>query len=206
MVTDIGNHSIILGQPWMFKHRVRIDYEHERLRFDAARCRSRCLVSKCPQDTQPSAAQPTTESCPPSSHRHQAKADSTVEHRLQPSPSSSRSLKPVLSTKHYYSQLTPKRKRQLQAPDSDLPLIAEPLSLSEPDDDLTLASNAGLSICCIRAAPLLNLAKKRTHEIFTVSIADINKALAPKVHTDLATKVPAEYHDLLDVFSKENSD
>ena len=97
-------------------------------------------------------------------------------------------------------------KRQLQAPDSDLPLIAEPLSLSEPDDDLTLASNAGLSICCIRAALLLNLAKKRGHEIFAVSIADIDKALAPKVHTDPATKVPAEYHDLLDVFSKENSD
>ncbi|KAF2741581.1 hypothetical protein M011DRAFT_391014, partial [Sporormia fimetaria CBS 119925] len=38
MVTDIGNHSIILGQSWMYRHRVRIDYDKERLRFEAPRC------------------------------------------------------------------------------------------------------------------------------------------------------------------------
>jgi hypothetical protein len=37
-------------------------------------------------------------------------------------------------------------------------------------------------------------------------IADIDKALAPKVYTNLATKVPKEYYDLLEVFSREASD
>jgi len=31
-------------------------------------------------------------------------------------------------------------------------------------------------------------------------MADIKKALAPKKHTNPATKVPVEYHDYLDIF------
>jgi len=36
--------------------------------------------------------------------------------------------------------------------------------------------------------------------IFTITIADIKKALALKKHTNPATKVPVEYYDYLDVF------
>jgi hypothetical protein len=45
------------------------------------------------------------------------------------------------------------------------------------------------------------LAWKPNHEIFSATIADINKALATKTYTNLKTKVPVEYYDLLHVFS-----
>ena len=42
--------------------------------------------------------------------------------------------------------------------------------------------------------------------IFIITIADIKKALAPKKHTNPATKVPVEYHKYLDVFSRKEAD
>ena len=38
-------------------------------------------------------------------------------------------------------------------------------------------------------------------EIFSISIRDIKKALAPKSTINLAKKLLLEYHDFLDVFS-----
>jgi hypothetical protein len=57
-----------------------------------------------------------------------------------------------------------------------------------------------LDICIIRATPLARLAKKPEHIIFTVTIADIKKALALKKHTNPTIKVLIEYYNLLDVF------
>jgi predicted aspartyl protease len=42
-VTNTGRHEIILGQPWMNKHRVNLDYANEKLLFTARRCTERCL-------------------------------------------------------------------------------------------------------------------------------------------------------------------
>ena len=57
-----------------------------------------------------------------------------------------------------------------------------------------------LDIYIIGATPLARLAKKPKHTIFTVTIANIKKALAPKRHTNPAIKVLVEYYNLLDVF------
>ena len=63
-----------------------------------------------------------------------------------------------------------------------------------------------LDICMIGAAPLTRLARKPDHELFAVSMEDIEKALAPKTYTDPATKLPKQYHDFLDVFSRKEAD
>jgi hypothetical protein len=63
-----------------------------------------------------------------------------------------------------------------------------------------------MDICLIGAAPLALLARKHEHEIFAVSIADIDKALSPKTYTDPTTKVPEEYHKHLRVFSRQEAD
>jgi hypothetical protein len=42
-VTNTGRHELILGQPWMNKHRVNLDYANEKLLFTARRCTERCL-------------------------------------------------------------------------------------------------------------------------------------------------------------------
>ncbi|KGO38465.1 hypothetical protein PEX1_010050 [Penicillium expansum] len=63
-----------------------------------------------------------------------------------------------------------------------------------------------LDICIIRVSPFLYLidkVRKRSGEftIFATLIADIEKALAPKIKIDPKEKLPLEYHDFLDVFS-----
>lgn len=62
----------------------------------------------------------------------------------------------------------------------------------------------------IGAAPFNMLVQPASHaqnmEIFSIPIYDIEKALASKSTTDLAKKLPTEYHDFLDVFSQANSD
>jgi hypothetical protein len=188
MVTDIGNHNIILGQSWMYKHRVSIDYDDEKLQFNAARCQTRCLIHSTTHPTSPKINE-----C----------------YSLPPSPRT-RSPKPSMPIHNRHSQLLPKMLQQLREPsESDTPSNDMGLcgmSSLEPSIHPELTPNTELNIYCIGAAPLVSLVKKRGHEIFAVSIADINKALEPKVYTDPATKVPPEYHDLLEVFSREDSD
>ena len=52
----------------------------------------------------------------------------------------------------------------------------------------------------IRVTLLIQLAKKPKYTIFAITIADINKALILKKHTDLAIKVLLEYHKHLIAF------
>jgi hypothetical protein len=42
--------------------------------------------------------------------------------------------------------------------------------------------------------------------VFTASIADINKALAVKQHTDLRKKIPACFHEWLDVTDRKRAE
>ena len=62
-----------------------------------------------------------------------------------------------------------------------------------------------LNIYCIGAALFISLARKRGYKICAVSIANIDKALAVKKYTNLLTKVPSKYYNLIDVFLQENS-
>ena len=63
-----------------------------------------------------------------------------------------------------------------------------------------------MDICHIGAALLMTLARRPEHEIFAVTMADIDMALATKTHADPKTKVPLDYHDLLHVFSRAEAD
>jgi RNase H-like domain found in reverse transcriptase/Reverse transcriptase (RNA-dependent DNA polymerase)/Integrase zinc binding domain/Integrase core domain/Chromo (CHRromatin Organisation MOdifier) domain/Aspartyl protease len=63
-----------------------------------------------------------------------------------------------------------------------------------------------LEIRQIRAEPFYMLARKRDHEIFAITMEDIEKALNPKPYVDPRPLVPEEYHDLIDVFEKRNAD
>ena len=63
-----------------------------------------------------------------------------------------------------------------------------------------------MDINYIGPAPFFMLAHRPNYEILAILIADIDKALAPKLETDPKTKVPAEYYDLLHVFSRAEAD
>ena len=61
--------------------------------------------------------------------------------------------------------------------------------------------------CALVSAPAFGHLLRKSHcdnsiEIFSASIADIDKMLKPKVLIDPHEKLPAEYHDYLDVFSR----
>ena len=58
----------------------------------------------------------------------------------------------------------------------------------------------------IGAVAFNHLAHKPHHDIFTVSLHDIEQALQPKVVTGPATILPTHYHEFLSVFSKANAD
>jgi len=88
----------------------------------------------------------------------------------------------------------------------DEPETPEDPTTTPRTDEPDITSAPSLNIYCIGAAPLLTLAKRPDHEIFAVTLADIDKALAPKTETDPSTKVPSEYHDLLHVFSRSDSE
>jgi hypothetical protein len=80
-------------------------------------------------------------------------------------------------------------------PEKFLPIgIADPVPKFKP-----------LDLCIIGAAPFSMLAKRDGVEVYAISIRDIEKALSLKEHIDPATKLPLEYHDLLDVFSKTDA-
>ena len=57
-----------------------------------------------------------------------------------------------------------------------------------------------LNIHIIGATPLVQLVKKPKYTIFTVTIADIKKALALKKYTDPAIKVLVYHYKHLNIF------
>ena len=71
-------------------------------------------------------------------------------------------------------------------------------------------NNKPLDLALIGGAPFIHLArsKKQRAEIFAISMRDIEYQLnnGIKPPTNPKTVIPAEYHDFLDVFSKDISD
>ena len=63
-----------------------------------------------------------------------------------------------------------------------------------------------LKVYAINSAPFVRLARKKNHTLFIVTLRNIEKALATKPSVDPATILSPEYHDFLDVFSREASD
>ena len=84
------------------------------------------------------------------------------------------------------------------------------ISSTVPDSKKKFAELPTIDISMIGAAPFNTLVQQASHakniEIFSISICNIEKALAPKSTTDPAKKLPTEYHDFLDVFSRADSD
>lgn len=93
-------------------------------------------------------------------------------------------------------QLDPKRSRLSIGP-FEIHAINE-LKRKHTTKDFRLISAAAFS--------LLARNKKRGVEIFTASLADIEKALAVKKYSDPRTKLPKHFHDFLDVFDRKEAD
>jgi len=60
-----------------------------------------------------------------------------------------------------------------------------------------------LKIYAINSASFLRLARKKNHDLFVIFMRNINKALKIMSFVDSATLLSLEYHNFLDVFSRE---
>jgi len=60
-----------------------------------------------------------------------------------------------------------------------------------------------LKIYVIDSASFLQLARKKNHDLFVIFMRDIDKALKITSFVDSVTLLLSEYHDFLDVFSRE---
>ena len=58
----------------------------------------------------------------------------------------------------------------------------------------------------IGSAPFAQVAQKKNHEVFAISMKDIEKVLNLKQPTDPATVLSKEYNEFLDVFSRQLAD
>ena len=58
----------------------------------------------------------------------------------------------------------------------------------------------------INAATFSLLAAKPDHQVFSVSLRDIEQVLKPKKCVDPATLLPTQYQKFLDIFSKDDTD
>ena len=117
-----------------------------------------------------------------------------------------------LTTREYQKDWYSTMKKILEEPEPESDTDFLPDTESEPEQETTqetiddLNEPDTLDIQMIGATPLARLAKKPKHTIFAVTMADIDKALAPKRHTDPAAKVPLEHHKHLIAFSRKEAD
>ena len=101
----------------------------------------------------------------------------------------------------------------------DNPIVTEPIvtksagAARQPTESTaTSATSRPLDISMIGAAPFNRLVQHSQSrkgsgiQIFSVTLRDINIALAPKKHTNPAIKLPSDDHDFLDVFSRSDAD
>lgn len=88
---------------------------------------------------------------------------------------------------------------------------AEHMVLHIPTKDTTSVAKKTLDISIIGAAPFNHLIQKSQSQknlriqIFSITLQDINIALALKKYIDLATKLLSEYHDFSNIFSQADA-
>jgi hypothetical protein len=184
-LTTLGKHDFILGQPWNWEHEVNVDYRSSKLLFGADACKAH----RRPEQ------KPTTIERLPEAFSKSPLPDTISEPKSDPKPT----WKPS-SPKRWYDWQHELRAMTLphDEPETDPETDLDPEDLL-PSDDV-------LEICAIGAAPFMKLAQQPDTEIFSVTTADIEKALAEKTITDPKTKLNREYWDLLDLFSRQKAD
>ena len=118
---------------------------------------------------------------------------------------STRSVSKVTSTPEKRS--TPQKKKKSEAIPQEL---KQKVKDEKPSVEQASDNDKPLDLALIGGAPFIHLtkSKKQKAEIFAISMQDIEYQLNKRTKplTNSKTVLPAEYHDFLDVFSKDISD
>ena len=235
LITKLGQHQIILGKPWMKKHGVILDMRNDRLGFWPGHYQhdiASRLPTAEPQAEKPHAKlshaeRPNKELNAEKPRAEEPHAGKLMKILKRPTNEllellphlfpSTQGVSKVVNTlkvakpnkkkkpKSIPPNLKPNAKEETKVKD-ETNLKNKKLSVEQADNDKPL------DLAFIGGAPFLCLAKlkkpKHRAEIFAISMRDIEYQLnkGTKPPTNPKTVVPAEYHDFLDVFSKNISD
>jgi hypothetical protein len=192
-VTNLGHYPLVLGIPWLRHHDVSIRFSTNTITFDSPGCmghRQEPIIVKGIEDIESLISW------------HKEPPPPMPSAPFPPPPVTSAPLPPPLVPSAPSAPLPPPPVPS--APSAPLPPL--PMSPASPP---TSSSAPKPSISIISAASFGRLAKNkgqrygRVH-IFSLSLYELNKALDWKTieSGDLASMVPAEFHEFLPLFDK----
>lgn len=188
MITPLANHPIILGRPWLIKHGVIIDAAgvacgEKVLKWRPGHC-THLGAPGFPFPAMPELRSEIHEPEKPTAWR--------------PTKILRRNLNPTVEEVHP-STGRQERPYKKQKTEKEIRMRTEPWRKESPPI---------VSIATIGAAPFNLLTRRKDVEIFAVSLKDVEYEMAKRKKTVTNPKlvVPEEYHDFLDVFSKQDAD
>ena len=227
LITRLDQHQIIFGKPWMKKHGVILDMRNDRLSFWPGHCQHtkkahvKKLHAKEPNVEAPHAEEQRAEPGAEKPRVEEPHAVLPVKILKRPTNEVPEPLLPcILLNTRSVSKVanTPEAIKPQEKKPSTIALKPKPNAKDEAKVEdkkkpsVERADSKPLDLVFIGGAPFMRLAKskkpKQRAEIFAISMRDIEYQLnkTTKPPTDPKTVVPAEYHDFLDVFSKDISD
>lgn len=191
LITNLGQHPIILGKPWLNRHGVLLDMKTNELIFIPERC---------------------------SHYGAPTKKNSTyLDGITQMDPAGSRAVRPLHQNgTQPGSQVGGQLRRQvtsiLPRSTTEVPeQTSKPIEVKRQYKGSTPEQTTGNhSIAQIGAAAFRSLSRQPNTKLFSMSMAELQLATIPveiseiePLEQDLQKLVPREYHDFLDVFDKQ---
>ena len=206
LITKLGQHQIILGKPWMKKHGAVLDMRNDRLIFWPGHYQHDVALRPCVDLEGPHAEKPRAEK-PHASRpteilkRLLSKLPELLPYRLPSTQGVSKVTSPL------EKKSTPPRPETKRTDEvKDKTKAKGEAKVKNKESSVERADNP-LDLAFIGGALFMHLAKKQKAEVFAISMRDIeyqlNKGAKPVIDPKIV--VPAEYHDLIDVFSKDVS-
>ena len=179
-VTKLGHYPVILGIPWLRSHDPHIHWKANTLTFNSSHCLSHCLTG--PRSTIVHELSVIPEPLPPyACLSARVPLSSSLDAKIpEGSPQT------TLFNAHHSAKVP----------------LSIPLDVKIHEG----SPQKTLDVAAIEASPFYLWFKRHPMEVFAVSLRDIEKALEPKKHFDPAIKLPKEYHQFLDVFSRQEAD
>ena len=217
LITKLGQYPLILGKPWMRKHSIILDISCDKLIFCPGHCQhpgslpaavntpieshlstSMYFRTSATMPSVPHVDNPTTSSTAPAKPQNvHTKVKNSKKSNAIKTPQAIPGMQPMYQG---VSKLVDKEREKYVIPAK---CILKPATVPKPKVELADETKP-INLAFIGGAPFTYLAKQKDVK----SMRDIEYQLekATKTPTDPKTMVPEEYHEFLDVFSKEASD